>query len=122
MPVFSRTIAPGLVRCGAQRRIGQHVISEIARVKLPAGLQLLQIADALDGLRLPLRSLQSREQHARQDSDDGDDYQQLDQRKATISAPAGFAVADGGFTQKDHAFTWRVLDQNTTEAAEGQTE
>ncbi len=43
---------------------------------------LLDVAQALDLLRLPLRRRQHRQQHRRENGDDGDDHQQFDEREA----------------------------------------
>jgi hypothetical protein len=54
-------------------------------------LNLLEIADALNGPGILFGPGEGREQHGSQDRDDGDDNQQFDQREA----PTAFVNASG---------------------------
>jgi hypothetical protein len=61
--------------------IRQTVIS-VTPIKNAAQLQLFHIADATDSLRPQFGLAQRRQQHRREDGDDGDDHQQFNQGEA----------------------------------------
>ena len=58
-------------------------IPVVERVQMPARGELLDIIQASDRLRAGLGFVQRRQQHGRQNGDDGDDHQQLDQGEAS---------------------------------------
>jgi len=70
--------------------IGRHLLGEFARVKQPRQVQLLHVVDARNPLRLGLGLGQRRQQHRRQNGNDGDDHQQFNERKT------GFADDNSG--------------------------
>ena len=53
----------------------------VIRIHLQGHLQLSHVAQALDLMSLTLGAGKSRKQHARQNGEDGDHYQQFDQGK-----------------------------------------
>src|SRR5205823_1625266 len=86
-PRVGQTVAarPGYGRPSVKR----HKVVVVVGIHLPAQLQLLHVADALRPLGLALGPRQGRQQHRRENSDDGDDYQQFDQGK---SRPPAWAL------------------------------
>ena len=52
---------------------------------MPGQGKLFAIVDAADALSLGLRLCQSRQEHAGQNGDDGDDHQEFDEREATAA-------------------------------------
>lgn len=56
-----------------------HYIVVVVRVHVPAELELFEVAQASDGLRLALGFGERGQEHPRQDRDDGNDDEQLDE-------------------------------------------
>jgi len=72
---------PGFVGRVANPVGNQHLIV-IPGVKDPAHRQLLQVADAANAERFGLGLAERRQQHARQNGDNGDDHEQFDERES----------------------------------------
>jgi hypothetical protein len=77
---------------------------------VPTELQLFDVIEALGGLRPDLSPAQGREEHRRENGNDGDDDQQFDERKGlTIASsfPRGKAPAlrSPSFHQPEKSFT-----------------
>jgi len=81
--------APTEVRRGAAERghriVGRILIAVVADAHLRAVLELLQIIQAHNVLRLRLGLCQGRQEQRGQDGDDGNDHQQFYQRKSLPS-------------------------------------
>ena len=73
--------APGHV-CGGRPAGGRgDGIAAVIRIQLPRQLQLFHVGQTFDALGLHFGPGQCRQQHRRQDGDDGDHHQQFNQRK-----------------------------------------
>ena len=66
-----------------------RVLLVILRVHCRGNAHLALVVDATDAQRLGLGLGQSRQEHARQDRDDGDHHQQLNQRECGVNAARG---------------------------------
>ncbi len=85
---FGTFVAPALLRRAAVvggRRVGRHVHAELGEVRLFGGPDGGEVGLALAGLGLQLEPKEVGDGDGRQDSDDGDDDHQLDERKAAAS-------------------------------------
>jgi len=74
-------VGPG-VEVGVARVGRRNLPVLVIHVELPRHHQLLGVVEAHDAVALGLGLGQRRQEHARQDGDDGDDHQQFDQGEA----------------------------------------
>jgi hypothetical protein len=68
----------------------------IAGILSPGETQLAQVIEALGALSLAFRLAHRRQQHPRQDRDDGDDDEQFNESEGVSGTPARFWTAATG--------------------------